>query len=88
MYIEPSYPSLLVKSTIGLVVSCTGDPGKLHKRKCNFFTADADKLNLDSATQNVLYNKQKPLSLYKELVDLFTKPGDWMFSGPTGIGMY
>ena len=36
----------------------------------------------------MLYSQQKPLALYKKLVELFTKPGDWIFSGPTGIGMY
>ena len=77
-----------MKSTIGIVISSTGDPGELYKSHCNFFSTDADKLILDSATNNVLYSQQKPLALYKELVELFTKPGDWIFSGPTGIGMY
>ena len=74
-------------STVGLVISCVGNPGKLSKKHTNHFFAEADKNIVDTATNTILYDFQKPLCLYKELVELFSKPGDWIFSGPTGIGM-
>ena len=43
---------------------------------------------MDIATKEMIYAGQKPLSLYKTLIEIFPRPADWIFSGPTGIGMY
>lgn len=41
---------------------------------------------IDSATKKSIYLGQKPVPLLREVVGLYTSPGDWVFHGPTGIG--
>ena len=74
--------------TIGIVVAKMGNPGPLSMKHGNFFTAEADSCVTDIATKEIIYTGQKPISLYKELIQVFSRPADWIFSGPTGIGMY
>ena len=42
---------------------------------------------IDNTTNTVIYEEQKHLPLLKELIYLYSKPGDWIYSGPTGIGI-
>ena len=74
--------------TNGIVVAKMGNPGPLSMKHGNFFTAKADSFVRDIATKEVIYAGQKPLSLYMELIQVFSRPSDWIFNGPTGIGMY
>lgn len=73
--------------TIGIVIARMGNPGPLSRKHGNCFTANADSLITDTATKTIIYEGQKPLSLLKQLIKLFSRPGDWIFSGPKGIGM-
>lgn len=88
IFVEASCTNLLVNCTIGLVLISVGDSGQLNNTHANYFAAKADKMIIDKATSHILYEFQKPVCLYKELIELFSMPGDWVFSGPTGIGMY
>ena len=82
----PSYT--LDEVTFGMIIGRMGNPGPLSKKNVNFFTSDADLAVMDNGTKTVVYQEQKPLSLLKEVICLFSDPGDWILSGPTGIGMY
>ena len=42
---------------------------------------------IDNTTKTVIYEEQKHLPLLKEIIYLYSKPGDWISSGPTGIGI-
>ena len=74
--------------TIGTLVGKVGAPPVLRQEHSNFFMHPMDQWYCDSATGKPVYEGQKPVSLIKELMELYTTPKDWIFSSPTDIGMY
>lgn len=73
--------------TIGLVVGQVGAPPALPKEHNNYFIHPMDQWYCDSATSKPVCEGQKPITLIKELLDLYTTPKDWVFSSPSEIGM-
>lgn len=70
---------------IGLVIGRVGQPVPLSEKHANLFLHKLDTSFVDNATKKSVYLGQKPISLLKEVVGLYTSPGDWVFYGPTGI---
>ena len=81
----PTYA--LEEITIGIVIARMGNPGPLSRKHGNCFTAKIDPWITDVATKETIYAGQKPVTLLKQLIEVFSRPGDWIFNGPTGIGM-
>jgi len=75
-------------TTIGLLVITIGSPLYHQGSKQFFFTHKNDTNVTDSATGKKLYEHQKPISFYNEMMGLFSTKDDWILSAPTGIGMY
>ena len=78
----------LEEITIGIVIAKIGNPSPLSRKHSNCFVANADSFVMDNATKEKIFPGQKPLSLFEELIEIFSKPSDWILNGPTGIGMY
>ena len=76
------------RTTIGLLLTTIGSPASLQAKKLNFFTHEIDTFVTDPATGKKLYDHQKPVSFYNELMDLLSTKDDWILSAPTGIGMF
>ena len=72
---------------IELVIGRLGQPLQLTEGHENFFMHALDNPVVDTASKQEVFPEQKPISLYKELVELYTSPGDWIFHCPTGVGM-
>ena len=61
---------------LGVVVGRSGQILPLSKSHDNIFIYDED------ASDDL-----RLLSFFKEIIDIYSSPGDWIFAGPTGIGM-
>lgn len=80
-------PTELDEIAVGLVVGRSGQPIPLSKPNGNVFLHKTDYHVLDKATNKHVYRDQKPLSFIKEVIEIYSSPGDWILAGPTGIGM-
>lgn len=65
-----------------------GCPLALSKGHDNYFVHKIDPFVVDSATNRVVYEGQKPLGLFNELIELYASEDDWIFYAPSGVGMY
>ncbi|XP_065913661.1 uncharacterized protein [Dysidea avara] len=72
-------------TTIGLLMTTIGSPS-FQANKPNFFTHKNDAYVTDSATGKKVYDNQKPVSFYNEMMELLSAQDDWILSAPTGIG--
>ena len=69
-------PTELDEIALGVVVGRSGQILSLSKPHDNIFIYEEDG------------DDQRPLSFFKEIIDIYSSPGDWIFAGPTGIGMH
>lgn len=69
-------PTQLDEIALGVVVGRSGQILPLSKPHDNIFLYDEDAGD-DLRLQ----------SFIREIIDLYSSPGDWVFAGPTGIGM-
>lgn len=70
------FPTGLDEIAIGIVVGRSGEDLCLSKPHGNVFMHEEDG------------EGQKPLSFLKEIISIYSSPGDWILTGPTGIGMF
>ena len=76
----------LMPSTIGVIIGRIGDPVVNGTGHPNFFNHEMDSIVVDPATNKPIYSAQKPVSLYKEVIELYSLPGDWILNGPDNAG--
>ena len=84
--IGPKPKGDLDEATIGVIFAKMGNPATVTTYHANFFAHDFDQLWLDSATGKPIYVQQKPLSFLDELITLYSTPGDWILTAPSGAG--
>ncbi len=76
----------LLPTTIGLLIGKIGEPICNCSEHANFFSHEMDTVMVDPATKTPVYGSQKPVSLYSEIIELYSAPGDWVLSGPDSAG--
>ena len=64
----------LDETAIGLVVGRSGQAAPLLKSHTNVFIYEEDD------------EGQIPLSFLKDIIEIYSAPGDWILAGPTEIG--
>ena len=87
LFLESNHKQLQ-ESVIGIVVCRMGCPLDLPKFHDNYFVHEMDPFITDSATNLAVYNGQKPLQLFCDLIELYSAEGDWVLYAPSGVGKY
>ena len=72
---------------MGLVIGRYGQAVALSKPHGNVFMNEQDAPYMDNTAHKQVYTYQKPVSLLKDIIEVYTSPGEWVLTGPTGIGM-
>ena len=84
---EMSLGSSLRGATIGMVVTKNGTPPPLPAEHDNFFSNQMDQPYHDTATGKIVFQHQKLVGLFEELLNLYNTYCDWTLLLPTEIGM-
>ncbi|XP_065902406.1 uncharacterized protein [Dysidea avara] len=79
-------PTQLDNVAVGLVIGRYGQAVALSKPHGNVFMNEQDAPYMDNTAHKQVYTYQKPVSLLKDIIEVYTSPGEWVLTGPTGIG--
>lgn len=69
-----------------MLIGRIGDPVVRASGRANFFTHEMEVLVVDPGTNKPVYAAQKPVSLFTEVLELYSSPGDWILNGPDSAG--